>query len=224
MDLSKFKVDAYDILALVIPGLLVICEAWATARGWTAFSASVASLKGPQFTLLLLISFATGHLVQELTDASIKVVKGDRYFKQARDEFWKQAKEGSIVRKRISSENAGALIEDVDVGFNYCLTRVQPHFGAKRDLFIANADFSRSLVLVSLLASGPAARVIFELHYGWLKCVFYLLLVSTICVGLMRLCWRRMMRFREQADSTVFHAYLAMPKHAAEVTTAPIGR
>ncbi len=39
--------------------------------------------------MLDLVAFGAGNLVQELGDVTIKAWKGPRYFKKARDDFWK---------------------------------------------------------------------------------------------------------------------------------------
>jgi len=38
MDFSKLKLELYDFLGLIIPGLLTICEGWITLKGVRATS------------------------------------------------------------------------------------------------------------------------------------------------------------------------------------------
>lgn len=87
MDFSKLKLEIYDLLGLLLPGLIALCEGWILLRGWPAFVASVRQLGATGFTLLLLIASALGHIVQELGDLAIKALKGKRYFRRARDQF-----------------------------------------------------------------------------------------------------------------------------------------
>jgi hypothetical protein len=51
MDFSKVKVEVYDFLAVIVPGLLVICELWVTIRGWSRFALSISSLSASRCEL-----------------------------------------------------------------------------------------------------------------------------------------------------------------------------
>ncbi|HZQ20258.1 MAG TPA: hypothetical protein VFA90_16200 [Terriglobales bacterium] len=206
MDLSKVKVEVYDFLAVIIPGLLVICEVWVTLRGWDTFAQSILSTSASGFTIVLLVAFATGTLLQELADVLVKLVKGERYFKAVRDDLWKSAT-GKQVNDRITQQ-LGHPVENVDVAFDYCLTRVQSSF-AKRDLFLANADFARGLAFISWLGIAPLIRITNDLHQSSRLHAFFIisgliLLFLISCLG-----WSRMNRFREHSEKPVFHAYLA---------------
>ncbi len=208
MDLSKVKVEVYDFLAVIIPGLLLICDVWITLRGWSQFAQGIVSIGASAFTVLLLVAFAIGNLLQELADILIKKFKSKRYFKSCRDRLW-SSKTGEHVNGRITKE-LGHPVGDVDVAFDYCLTRVQNSF-SKRDLFLANSDFSRGLIVVSFIGIAPLVRITADLHTRWtihagLFAAGLILLFLIAC-----LCWVRMKRFRELSESPVFHAFLAQP-------------
>ena len=92
MDFSKLKLEVYDLLGVILPGLLAIFEGWVLLKGWTPFVLSLHQLNGTEFTVLVLLGFGAGNLVQELGDVTIKTWKGRRYFKKARDDFWSVTK------------------------------------------------------------------------------------------------------------------------------------
>ena len=132
MDFSKFKFELYDVLAVVLPGFLFLCGLWVLLRGWHLFAISVAALGGTGFTALLLASFPIGHLIQELGDAAIKKVRGERCFKSARDAFWK-TEEGKNVGVLIARELG--FMPTVDGAFDFCLSKIKGEFpGEKRFL------------------------------------------------------------------------------------------
>ena len=154
----------------------------------------------------LLAAFALGTLVQESADVLIKAIKGKRFFKNSRDELW-GCKTGEHVNARITKE-LGYPVLDVDVAFDYCLTKIQSSF-SKRDLFVANSDFARGLIFVSCVAVAPLLRITNDLHtrrqlHTGLLTTGLILLFLISC-----LCWTRMKRFRELSEKPVFHAYLA---------------
>lgn len=206
MDLSKVKVEVYDFLAVIIPGLLLVCGVWIAVRGWTQFAQGLIAMGGSAFTILLLLAFAVGNLLQEVADILIKYWKGKRYFKASRDKLW-DSKTGEHVISRITKE-LGHAVPDVDVAFDYCLTRVQNSF-SKRDLFLANSDLARGLIVVSLVGIAPLVRITDDLHtrsliHAGLFATGLILLFLIAC-----LCWVRMKRFRELSETPVFHAFLA---------------
>jgi hypothetical protein len=208
MDLSKVKVEVYDFLAVIIPGLLLVCEVWITLRGWSHFAQGTLSIAASAFTMLLLVAFAVGNLLQELADVLVKRFRGKRYFKACRDKLW-NSQTGEHVHSRITKE-LGHPVADVDVAFDYCLSRIQNSF-LKRDLFLANSDFSRGLIVVSFIGIAPLVRITADLHSRWtihagLFVSGLILLFLIAC-----LCWVRMKRFRELSESPVFHAFLAQP-------------
>jgi hypothetical protein len=208
MDLSKLKIEVYDFLAVIIPGLLVICELAVTLKGWSAFLSHIENLSASGFTLLLLISFALGPIIQELSDSGIKAWKGDRFFKSSRDKLWTSVT-GEQVRSKIAAES-GRQLENVDVAFDYCLTRAQAYF-LKRDLFLANSDLSRSTIVVCCFAVLPLARIVLALSMSW-SCKAAVLVGCVAIIYLVaRLCWARMKRFRKLSETPVFHTYLALP-------------
>jgi len=65
LDFSKLKLDVYDFLAVILPGLIVTAEGWILLRGWNDFIASMGSISGTGLTLLLVFAFGVGHIVQE---------------------------------------------------------------------------------------------------------------------------------------------------------------
>lgn len=217
MDFSKFKVEVYDLLAVIIPGVLVFFEFWIALRGWASFSQGISQINASSFTILLLFAFALGPLLQELSDIVIKKLKGKRYFKHGRDDLWKR-ETGAQVRSQIEKE-LGHAVESVDVAFDYCLTRIQGAF-SKRDLFVANSDLARGMIAVAIFALAPLVRIAHELHFsvayhiGFLLCgVGLLFLVASIF-------WVRMTRFRVLSETPVFHAYLAMVREVKTAATA----
>ncbi len=218
MDLSRFKVEAYDLLAVLLPGLILICEVWITIRGWTGFATRFNAISASVFAFLILLAFAFGQIIQELGDLTIKRIRGSRFFKTTRDRLWSTST-GQQVRTRIHAES-GDNIEDVDVAFDYCLTKVQSQF-SKRDLFLASSDLARSLVVLSLLALAPSARIAFGIPVQH-RSVHWLIFsgMVVLCLFVASLSWIRMKRFRALSESPVFHSYLAQstrtsPKSAA---------
>ena len=213
MDFSKFKFELYDILALVLPGFLVLCGAWVLLRGWHIFVLSLASLSGTGFTALLLASFPVGHLIQELGDAAIKKFLGPRYFRRARDEFW-VTEEGQNVCACIERECGLKL--PVDGAFDYCLTKIKGQF-PRRDVFVATSDFCRSLLVVGILLIPALGRLVWDdLHGTLLHAGIYSSVIVLVLILYLYLAWRRMTRFRELSEITVFRIYLACIKAAAE--------
>jgi hypothetical protein len=206
MDFSKLKIDLYEFLGLIIPGLLLIWEIVITIAGWGVTFAAAKALTGATLTMLLFAGFAAGHVLQELADFVIKKWKGDRFFKKGRDKFWQSA-DGEDVRNCIRNE-CGVQIESVDNAFEYCLAKVQGAF-AKRDAFIATADLCRAMALLFMIGILPLWRVVHVLNstrgmrYFVFGCGIATLFASAV------LCWRRMLRFREFTEKPVFTTYLA---------------
>lgn len=213
VDFSKLKLEVYDFLGLIVPGLIAICEAWILLRGWHTFLLAVNQMSGTAFTLLLLFAFATGSAVQELGDFTVKLIKGKRYFRSARDRFW-LTPDADIVKNAINTE-LGHHITSVDTAFDYCLTKLKDRFG-KRDLFVATSDLCRSSVVLSILAFAPALRVAFcdvtPLSHSYEAAA----ILGTALLSISLLMWRRMVRFRELSEITVFRAYLVL---ASEIET-----
>jgi hypothetical protein len=206
MDLSKMKIEVYDFLAVIIPGLLLLFAAWIALRGWALFAQRILSTDASAFAIVLLLAFAVGTILQEATDFLIKATRGERYFKSGRDRLW-ESTTGERVRTLISDE-LGHPVEHVDVAFDYCLTRLQGRF-SKRDLFVAQSDFARGLMFVSCSAAFPLLRVSRDLHARWQTEVGVLSTGLILLFLISCLCWKRMKRFRELSEKPVFHAYLA---------------
>lgn len=206
MDFSKLKLEVYDLLGLILPGFLALCEGWIFFRGWHAFLLGVAQMTGTGFTLLLLVSFGAGNVVQELGDFTIKRVTGKRYLRSARDRFWASA-DGDLVRNAIKAD-VGHSITSVDTAFDYCLTRIKDRF-AKRDIFVATSDLCRSLVVLSVLALIPASRLAFYDPHGLPHPRVAAAAFIAVLLAIFLLMWRRMVRFRDLSDNTVFRVYLA---------------
>ena len=217
MDFSKFKVEVYDVLAVIIPGVHVFLEFWIALRGWANFSQGIAQISASSFTTLLLFSFALGPLLQEANDIVIKKLKGKRYFKHGRDHLWK-AETGAQVRTQIEKE-LGHAVESVDVAFDYCLTRIQGAF-AKRDLFVANSDLARGMIVVAVFALAPLARIARDLHFSVAYHVGFLFCGTVLLLLVASIFWVRMTRFRVLSETPVFHAYLAMVPEVKTAATA----
>jgi hypothetical protein len=209
LDLSKLKLDVYDFLAIILPGLIVTAEGWILLRGWNAFISSMSSISGTGLTLLLVFAFGAGHIVQELGDISIKLVMGKRFSYSGRDRFWTE-KEAAAVKKTIK-EQCGHEIESVDGAFDYCLTKVKGLFD-KRDVFMATSDLCRSIFILSFLALAPAARIAFWSASSCRHAAYVFLRILALLVVVAILSWLRMKRFRYLSEVTVFRAYLAVPK------------
>lgn len=208
MDLSKLKMEAYDLLAAILPGLILIFQAWITIRGWDSFATSITSISGSGLFVLILVAFSLGQVIQELADFLIKKIKGERFFRRTRDKLWASTT-GEQIRQRIRTDT-GHEFENVDVAFDYCLSQVQQTF-TKRDLFLASSDLARSLVLLSILGCFPGARIAFYISAN--RSMHWLIFGSIVaaCLVTASLCWMRMTRFRALSESPVFHAYLALP-------------
>jgi hypothetical protein len=207
LDFSKLKLELYDFLGIVLPGLLLSCEAWVLLRGWTRFVATASKISGPALTILIIFAFGVGHIVQEFGDVTIKSLKGKRYFKKARDHFWKT--EDAVLVRDAVRQGFGSDIASVDVAFNYCLTKVEGQF-AKRDVFMATSDLCRSFVVLAFIGLIPAIRIAFHDVTPWSRSLEVFAVLVTVLAIVAALAWKRMMRFRELADVTVFHVYLTV--------------
>ena len=205
MDLSKWKLEVYDLLAIILPGMIAIGEGWVLTRGGRAFCLAISHLTATGLTLLLLASFAAGTLIQELGDFAVKTCKGDRFFRTGRDKFW-SSKKADPVKAAIKA-HLGTAVE-VDTAFDYCLTKLKGQF-PKRDLFVATADLCRSFAVLSVIALAPTLREEYR-TFGWgHDFIGWAVRSLILLVILFSLSWRRMTRFRELSDVTVFSAYLA---------------
>lgn len=206
MDFSRLKLEVYDFLGLVLPGLIAICEGWILLRGWHAFLGAINQIGGTGFTLLLLLAFGVGNVVQELADVTVKAIKGQRYFRSARDRFWLTA-DAEIVKNTIKKE-LGHQVTSVDAAFDYCLTKLGDRFG-KRDIFLATSDLCRSFVVLAILAIFPLIRVVSAISHSRLEFVLILAASFSVILVVCYLSWVRMVRFRGLAELTVFRIYAA---------------
>jgi hypothetical protein len=205
MELSKLKLELYDLAAIILPGLFLMAELLALLNGLPLVLAYLQSVSGAGLTLLLLCSFALGNLVQEGGDRLIKQFKGDRFFRQARDRFWASEHRKDVRDKIIKL--GGPSIDSVDVAFDYCLTSLGGAF-AKRDVFLAISDLSRSLWVLSLLALLPLVRSVLYAS-GW-RAQLTLGVEGLLFIAVAAwLSWVRMLRFRELSESPVFNSFLA---------------
>ncbi|SDE85762.1 hypothetical protein [Terriglobus roseus] len=205
MEVSKLKVELYDVAAILLPGVFFIMEIWATLFGMHSVVTTVKGLKGTELTVMLLCSFGVGNLVQEAGNVLFTRTMGKRFFYAARDEFW-SSHEAELVRSKIEREGSCKLA-DVDSAFEYCLTRVAGKF-PKRDVFMAISDFSRSLFVLSLFAIFPLYRSVL---YAYGTEVRVRISVAYACLVLLTawLSWTRMLRFRKYSDRPVFTTFLA---------------
>lgn len=207
MDLSKLKLEIYDFLGLIFPGLVAICEGWISLRGWHGFVVGIGQIGGTGLTLMLVFAFGIGNIIQELGDVTLKAIKGQRYFRGARDRFW-QSTEAELVRDAIM-KSFGHNIPSVDTAFDYCLTKLKDRFG-KRDMFLATSDLCRSFVVLSALALLPAMRIAFYDPHPLPNSFVVAAIFIAVLVSVSLLAWRRMLRFRALSETTVFRAYLAV--------------
>ena len=205
MNLSNFKLGIYDLLGLVIPGMILVCEGGITLRGWANFRTSLNHMSGTSFTFLLVVSFVLGPLVQELADVSIKKIKGPRFFAAGRDDFW-ASPEAEAIKSAIWAES-GVTLGCVDAIFDYCLTRLGERF-SKRDTLLATADLSRSLLVLVVFAAPASIRIAWDISHR--PTIFLSLLLSFFVLLALAgfLAWRRMVRFRRMSETGVFRAYL----------------
>jgi len=100
MDFSKLKLELYDFIGVMLPGLLAISEGWIVLRGWHVFVLAMSGISGTGLTLLIVLAFGIGNIVQELGDVCLKALKGKRFFRRARDRFW-VTEEAQLVRDTI---------------------------------------------------------------------------------------------------------------------------
>ncbi len=207
MDFSKLKLELYDFIGVMLPGLLAISEGWIALRGWHVFVLVTNGISATALTFLIVLAFGIGNIVQELGDVCLKALKGKRFFRRARDRFW-VTEEAQLVRDTIKRE-FGRDIPNVDTAFDYCLTKLNAHL-AKRDVFVATSDLSRSFVMLSALALIPAARIAFFDMRPLSRSAPTFFMFVLVLASISFLAWRRMNRFRELSETTVFRAYLAM--------------
>jgi hypothetical protein len=206
MEMSKLKFEVYDFLGIVIPGLIAICEGWILVRGWTEFTDAVTHIGGVGLTLLIFAAFGAGNLVQELGAVAVQRIKGARHSKTGRDNFWR-TDDATRVRSTIKSE-CGLDVQHVDSAFDYCLTRIKSRF-AKRDLFVAVSDMCRSFLALAVMALIPFVRTAHDLQPAGRSLEFLAAVLLLLLVGGW-LAWKRMLRFRELSETTVFRTYLAV--------------
>lgn len=205
MELTKLKIELYDIAAIVIPGIFCMAEVWVALFGALSLLHFLHDLKGTELTLLVLCSFALGNLVQEAGNRLLTAWKGTRFFKQARDEFWK-THDGELVRAKVKADSACEL-SSVDSAFEYCLTRITGKF-LKRDVFLAISDFCRSLWLLSLCAVLPLARISLAQSSTTQKTIAAAGGMALIAL-IAWLSWLRMVRFRALSETPVFTTFIA---------------
>jgi hypothetical protein len=207
VDFSKLKLDLYDFLGLALPGLIAIYEGWILLRGWHAAVVAISQIGGTGLALLLVFALGIGNIIQELGDVALKTIKGRRYFQVARDQFW-QTTEAQIVRDMIK-KSLGQDSPSVDTAYDYCLTKLKDRFG-KRDIFLATSDLCRSFIVLSATAVFPAMRIAFFDPHSFGNSYVVAAILVAVLVAVSILAWRRMLRFRELSEITVFRAYLAL--------------
>jgi len=181
-----------------------IAELWAAVFGMQSLGAVVRSLKGTELTVVVMASFGAGNIIQEAGNELLTLIRGKRFFRQARDAFWVTA-EADAVRSKIKAEGPCELAA-VDTAFEYCLTRISGLF-VKRDIFLAISDFSRSLWLLSLFFLFPLARAVHSVDSGRRYHLAIWGLLSASFTGW--LSWKRMVRFRGMTETPVFSTFLA---------------
>lgn len=221
MNLSNFKLGIYDLLGLVIPGMILVCEGSITLHGWSNFKMALNQMSGTFFTFLLVFSFVLGHLIQEMADVSIKKIKGPRFFAIGRDEFW-SSPESEGIKSAIWAES-GVTLGSVDSAFDYCLARLGERF-SKRDTLLATADLSRSFLVLVVLAAPAAVRMARDTVHSLVAFIPLLLALLALLTFVGFLAWRRMDRFRRMSETGVFRSYLGSrpPANAQEGLTEKI--
>jgi hypothetical protein len=206
VDISNWKLEIYDLLAILLPGLVAISEGWIVLRGWEGFTFAMGRITATPLTLLLLASFGVGTIVQELGDFCVKLLTDERYFRRGRDTFW-LADEAHPVKLAIKAE-LGITVDSVDTAFDYCLTKLGARF-PKRDMFVATSDLCRSFGVISLLGIIPAIQAAHRAFELGSRFFLWSGLAMVVSLVVFLLSCRRMTRFRGLSDTTVFRAYLA---------------
>jgi hypothetical protein len=202
---SNFKLGVYEFLGLVVPGMIALCEGWLVLRGWGLFVGAVNELRPISFAVFVAACFVCGHFVQELSDCFVKKIRGTRFLKRGRDDFW-AGPEAEAVKSTTWAES-GITLANVDAAFDYCLTRLGESF-AKRDVFLATSDFARSCVVLAFLGVVPAVRLSLDRTHSFHSFLLSLTGWLILLLGVARLSWTRMVRFRGFSETGVFRAYL----------------
>jgi len=218
LDLSKLKLDVYDLFGIILPGILAIAEGWILLRGWNSFVDSLTHLSGTELTLLLVFAFGLGHLVQELGDVFVQVVRGKKYLRRGRYKFWR-TEEAQLVKQTIELE-LGHEINSIDGAYDYCLTRLKGRF-EKRGIFVATSDLSRSLVALSLLSLVPVCRIALHDVPSLHRSLGIVTMAMVSVTAISTLSWRRMNRYRDLSEATVFRAYLALAREGLSASATP---
>jgi hypothetical protein len=205
MEISKLKLELYDLAAIILPGFFLMAEFTVLFIGFPRTLAYAQESHGAELTLLLLCSFALGNLVQEAGDRLIKALVCKRFFRRARDRFWTSDLKKDVCNK--IARLGGPANPSADAAFDFCLTCLDGSF-AKRDVFLAISDLSRSMWVLSIMGLLPLARsVVFA--YGWRNRSVITLEGAVLIAICSYLSWSRMVRFRELSESPVFHSFLA---------------
>lgn len=212
MELSKIKLEIYDLLGTVVPGLLTMALALVCAFGWSTAFGLIGHLSGTILTASLLGAFAVGQLIQEAADRLVKLFRGSRYLKAGRDSFWESSEKALVIQKIL--RESGLSVESVDTAYDFCLTCIESCF-PKRDTFIATSDLARSLWLLCLLGIIPVVQGVVRSTAPWAhRCIVGggQMLLTGICAYL---AWARMVRFRYLSDVTVFRVYMAIDRRSS---------
>jgi hypothetical protein len=215
VEISKLKLEIYDLLGTLVPGFLAMLVIASFFSDWHAIAAVADKMSGTTLTLLILLSFAAGQIVQEAGDWLIKRICGPRFFKRSRDDFWASSF-SEAVRKKIQSESS-VTIDSADAAFDYCLTSIGSKF-PRRDIFLAVSDMARSLWLLSLLVLIPIVHAIFHIN-GVLARVWFGSRAVVVVVLIGYFAWSRMVRFRVLSELPVFHVFLATSASASSTPT-----
>ena len=207
MDLSQLQLKPYDILGILFPGVLAICEGWIVLRGWGSFLTNFDKVSDRDLVLLIVLALGLGHIVQELAQAGVKLLKGKKRTLREKNRYW-ELTESQLVRSAIQKDFDGTF-PGVNVVFDYCLTKLSGRFD-KRDMFVATSGLCRSIIALSAMAVAPAARIAFHDPHGAQNSLVifteFFVLLTVVAV----LAWRRMDHFDALAETTVYRAYLAI--------------
>jgi len=213
VELSKIKLEIYDLLGTVVPGLLTMALALVCVLGWSTACNLIGHLSGTILTASLLGAFAVGQIIQEASDRLVKLFRGSRYLKNGRDSFW-ASNEKALVQQKILRDS-GLGIDSVDTAYDFCLTCLESRF-PKRDTFIATSDLARSLWLLCLLGLIPIVQGAIISSAAWRHRILASggqMCLAGICAYL---AWARMVRFRYLSDVTVFRVYMAVARQSNE--------
>jgi hypothetical protein len=115
---------------------------------------------------------------------------------------------GLCHQESASLRQSSVDVATADAAYDYCLTVVRDVF-PKRDTFMAISDLARSIWLLASASTISLLR--FTNWLGWSWGHPRVMAEGLLTIGVLSyLAWRRMIRFRNLSDVTVFRVFLAI--------------